>query len=175
PYNYSDEGVKRNMDEWTNSSWNVYLQVIPGTDIGLLNNNINKLVKQHSSENNKSSYFAFPMNKWHLYSDFKDGKNAGGMIEYVRLFSIIGIIILLIACVNFMNLSTARSEKRAKEVGIRKTLVSDKRSLILQFFFESTILAFIAFAFSLVFVYLLMPGFNNLVNKKVMLPVDQIY
>ena len=89
------------------------------------------------------------MNQWHLYSDFKDGKNIGGMIEYVRLFTIIAFIILLIACVNFMNLSTARSEKRAKEVGIRKTLGSGKKQLILQFFFESMILTLIAFVFLL--------------------------
>ena len=68
------------------------------------------------------------MSKWRLYSDFKDGKNTGGMIEYVRLFTIIALIILLIACVNFMNLSTARSEKRAKEVGVRKTLGSGKKT-----------------------------------------------
>ena len=72
------------------------------------------------------------------------------MIEYVRLFTIIALIILLIACVNFMNLSTARSEKRAKEVGVRKTLGSGKKQLIFQFFFESMILAFIAFVFSVV-------------------------
>ena len=76
------------------------------------------------SDKKISTYFTFPMKKWRLYSDFKDGKNTGGMIEYVRMFSIIAIIILLIACINFMNLSTARSERRAKEVGIRKTLGS---------------------------------------------------
>jgi putative ABC transport system permease protein len=85
------------------------------------------------------------MSKWRLYSDFKDGKNVGGMIEYVRLFTIIAIIILLIACINFMNLSTARSEKRAKEVGIRKTLGSEKKHLVIQFFFESIILTLISF------------------------------
>jgi len=174
PYNYSDEGVKRNMNEWTNSSWNVYLQTTPGTDIGLLNKNINTLIKQHSPENNTSTYFAFPMNKWHLYSDFKDGKNTGGMIEYVRLFSIIGIIILLIACVNFMNFSTARSEKRAKEVGIRKTLGSAKNQLILQFFLESMILVLIAFVFSLICVYILLPAFNTLTNKSLFFPVTQL-
>jgi ABC-type antimicrobial peptide transport system permease subunit len=109
------------------------------------------------------------MNKWRLYSDFKDGKNTGGMIEYVRLFSIIAIIILLIACVNFMNLSTARSERRAKEVGIRKTLGSGKRQLILQFYFESMILALIAFVVSVGIVYLLLPSFNKLVDKHLSL------
>ena len=107
-----------------------------------------------------STYFAFPMNKWHLYSDFKEGKNVGGMIEYVRLFTIIAIIILLIACVNFMNLSTARSEKRAKEVGVRKTLGSGKKQLILQFYLESIILTLIAFVLSVLAVYLLLPSFR---------------
>ena len=111
---------------------------------------INDIKKQHDPDDKKiSTYFAFPMSKWRLYSDFKDGKNTGGMIEYVRLFTIIAIIILLIACVNFMNLSTARSEKRAKEVGIRKTFGSDKKQFILQFFCESMILAFVSFVFSI--------------------------
>jgi hypothetical protein len=95
------------------------------------------------------------------------------MIEYVRLFTAIAIIILLIACVNFMNLSTARSEKRAKEVGIRKTLGSDKKQLILQFFFESMILASIAFILSIIAVYALMPSFNSLVDKKLTLDLAQ--
>ena len=113
------------------------------------------------------------MSKWRLYSDFKDGKNTGGMIEYVRMFTIIAIIILLIACVNFMNLSTARSEKRAKEVGIRKTLGSGKKQLVFQFFFESVILAFISFALSILAVYLLLPSFNSLVDKQLTLHITQ--
>ena len=173
PYDYSLEGVKNNMSEWVNSSWNVYLQTTPGTDISQLDKNINDLEKQHSSGNNNNTYFAFPMNQWHLYSDFKNGKNAGGMIEYVRLFSIIGIIILLIACVNFMNLSTARSEKRAKEVGIRKTLGSGKKQLILQFFFESTSLAIVAFVISIVAVYLLLPAFDRLVGHHFVMDFTQ--
>ncbi|MGN6542700.1 MAG: ABC transporter permease, partial [Ginsengibacter sp.] len=164
-FNYFDPDVKRSMDEWTNSSWRVYLQMAPGASIAALDKDINTLKKQHSADDKVSTYFAFPMNKWRLYSDFKDGKNVGGMIEYVRLFTIIAIIILLIACVNFMNLSTARSEKRAKEVGVRKTLGSGKRQLILQFFTESMILSFIAFILSIVAVYLLLPSFNTLVDK----------
>jgi hypothetical protein len=113
------------------------------------------------------------MNKWRLQSEFKDGKNTGGMIEYVRLFSIIAIIILLIACVNFMNLSTARSEKRAREVGVRKTLGSGKRQLIFQFFSESIILASIAFVLSLLAVYVLLPFFNDLVDKHLSLNIVQ--
>jgi ABC-type antimicrobial peptide transport system permease subunit len=164
-FNYSDPDVKKAMNEWTNSSWHVYLQTAPGANVTTLDKNINILKKQHSPDDRVSTYFAFPMNKWRLYSDFKDGKNVGGMIEYVRLFTIIAIIILLIACVNFMNLSTARSEKRAKEVGVRKTLGSGKKQLILQFFSESMILSLIAFILSVIAVYLLLPSFNTLVDK----------
>jgi ABC-type antimicrobial peptide transport system permease subunit len=173
PYNFSDENVQKNLNDWKNSFSNVFIQTIPDADLKALEKNINTLTRQHDPTDKVSTYFLHPMNKWRLYSNFKEGKNVGGMIEYVRLFTGIAFIILLIACVNFMNLSTARSEKRAKEVGIRKTLGSDKRQLILQFFLESMTLAFIAFIFSLVAVFLLLPSFNLLVNKKLILPLDQ--
>ena len=173
-FNYDNEYLKRNMTDWQNSSWDVYIQPDPGTNMSLLEKNINEIKYQHDPDDKKiSTYFAFPMNKWRLYSDFKNGKNTGGMIEYVKLFTIIALIILLIACVNFMNLSTARSEKRAKEVGIRKTLGSGKRQLVLQFFFESMILTFIAFILSIGIVYLLLPSFNILVNKHLTLDITQ--
>jgi len=173
-FNYSNDYLKQAMNNWQNSSWDVYIQPNPGTNMSLLEKNITELKYQHDPDDKKiSSYFAFPMNKWRLYSDFKNGKNTGGMIEYVKLFTIIALIILLIACVNFMNLSTARSEKRAKEVGIRKTLGSAKTQLILQFFFESMILAFIAFILSIGVVYLLLPSFNTLVNKHLSLNITQ--
>ena len=171
-FNYSDADIKQAMNEWVNSFSTVFVQTVPGADVSMLNKNINAVVKQHDPNDKVSTYFAFPMSKWRLYSDFKDGKNVGGMIEYVRLFTIIAIIILLIACVNFMNLSTARSEKRAKEVGIRKTLGSAKSQLVLQFFFESMILAFIAFIFSIISVYLLLPSFNTLVNKQLFIDLN---
>jgi len=169
-FNYSGDFEKQAMTNWTNSSWNVFVQMVPGADISLLDKNINAIKIQHDpSDKEISSYFSFPMSKWRLYSDFKDGKNVGGMIEYVRLFTIVALIILLIACVNFMNLSTARSEKRAKEVGVRKTLGSGKKQLILQFFFESIILAFIAFVLAVVTVFLILPAFNTLVDKNLSL------
>lgn len=175
-FNYGGDYLKEMMSNWRNSSWAVFVQTMPGADMKLLDKKITELKIKHDPSDKKiSSYFSFPMSKWRLYSDFKEGKNTGGMIEYVRLFCIIGIIILLIACVNFMNLSTARSEKRAKEVGIRKTLGSGKKQLVLQFFLESIILACIAFIFSLVCMYLLMPAFNMLVDKKLQLPVGTLY
>ncbi|MEP6928304.1 MAG: ABC transporter permease, partial [Ginsengibacter sp.] len=175
PFNYSNVDIKKAMMEWTSSSWLVFVQTVPGANMTLLQQKINNIKKQHDPADKKiSTYFTFPMSKWQLYSDFKDGKNTGGLIEYVRLFSIIAIIILLIACVNFMNLSTARSEKRAKEVGIRKTLGSGKKQLVLQFFFESIILAFISFVFSIIAVFCLLPSFNTLVDKHMVLDIAQL-
>ena len=174
PFNPSNEGYKRSMENWQNSSWTVFLQVKPGTDLKLLEKTINDIKYQHDADDKRiSTYFAFPFSKLRLQSEFKDGKNIGGMIEYVKLFSIIAIIILLIACVNFMNLSTARSEKRAREVGVRKTLGSGRRQLIFQFFSESIILAFIAFVLSICTVYVLLPFFNHLVDKDLVLDITK--
>ena len=171
-FNFSGDYLKRAVTNWKNSSWSVYINVNDGANMKAVEKKINDIKHSHDEGDKKiSTYFAFPMNKWRLYSDFKDGKNTGGMIEYVRLFTIIAFIILLIACVNFMNLSTARSEKRAKEVGVRKTLGSDKRQLVLQFFLESVILAFIAFIFAIAAVYLLLPSFNTLVSKNLSLDI----
>lgn len=174
PFNPSDEGYKRSMENWQNSSWTVFVQVKRGTDLKLLEKTINDIKYKHDADDKRiSTYFAFPFSKLRLQSEFKDGKNIGGMIEYVKLFSIIAIIILLIACVNFMNLSTARSEKRAREVGVRKTLGSGKRQLIFQFFSESIILAFIAFVLSIGTVYVLLPFFNQLVDKDLVLDITK--
>lgn len=175
-FNYSNDNLKRAMNDWQNSSWDVFIQVNPGTNMKQLDKRITETKIKHDPTDKKiSSYFSFPMSKWRLYNDFKNGKNTGGMIEYVTLFTIIALIILLIACVNFMNLSTARSEKRAKEVGVRKTLGSGKKQLVLQFFFESMILAFIAFILSIAAVYLLLPSFNTLVGKHLYLHPGQPY
>src|SRR5450432_3674231 len=96
----------------------------------------------------KPVVFLHSMSKWHLFSEFKNGKNAGGRIVYVWLFGIIGSFVLLLACINFMNLSTARSEKRAREVGIRKAIGSLRQQLIGQFYMESILVAFLAFLFA---------------------------
>jgi predicted permease len=174
PFNPSSENYKRSMENWQNSSWTVFIQTKPGADLKAIEKTINDIKYQHDGNDKKiSTYFAFPFSKLRLEGEFKDGKNVGGMIEYVRLFSIIAIIILLIACVNFMNLSTARSEKRAREVGVRKTLGSGKRQLIFQFFSESIILAAIAFVLSILAVYLLLPAFNGLVDKNLTLNITQ--
>jgi len=169
-FNYNNPDTKASMNEWVNSSWNVFIQTAANADTASLNKAITQVKRSHGHDK-ISSYFVFPMSHWHLYNDFENGKNTGGMIEYVRLFSIIALIILLIACINFMNLSTARSEKRAKEVGIRKTLGSNKKQLIFQFYSESFILTFISFVLAIIAVALLLPSFNLMVGKQLSLNV----
>lgn len=172
PFNYADSSSKKLMNEWYNSSWSVYVQVAPGANVATAQKVVDDVKHAHAPNDKISTYFLFPMSKWRLYSDFKDGKNIGGMIANVRLFSIIAIIILLIACINFMNLSTARSEKRSKEVGIRKTLGSDRKQLMWQFLFESIILTIISFGIAILAVLLLLPAFNLMVGKHLSLQLN---
>jgi len=112
------------------------------------------------------------MSRWHLYLKFVNGINAGGRIQFVWLLGTIGMFVLLLACINFMNLSTARSERRAKEVGIRKAIGSGKGQLIGQFFSESLLAAALAFVFSLLLLQLALPFFNEIADKKMTLPWD---
>lgn len=114
--------------------------------------------------------FLHPMSKWHLYSNFKNGINTGGRVDNVWLFATIGIFVLVLACINFMNLSTARSEKRAKEVGIRKAVGSVRKQLITQFFSESMLIASLSFILSVLLVFLILPYFNSVADKKISLP-----
>ena len=110
------------------------------------------------------------MNNWHLYSDFKNGINTGGDIQYVWLFGVIGVFVLLLACINFMNLSTARSEKRAKEVGIRKSVGSVRSQLIAQFYCESLVIAVFSFLLAILIVQLCLPFFNDVAAKTISMP-----
>ncbi len=112
-----------------------------------------------------------PMSRWHLYSDYKQGVLQNGPIQLVRFIGAIGIFVLLLACINFMNLSTARSEKRAKEVGIRKTLGSKRKQLIGQFFAESFLVVIISFVLALLFVFSALPWFNQISQKNMDLPL----
>ncbi len=114
----------------------------------------------------KPALFLQPMNKWRLYDEFKGGINTGGRIQYVWLFGIIGLFVLLLACINFMNLSTARSEKRAREVGIRKAIGSLRSQLIYQFFSESLLCVMLAFAISLLLAQLSLSFFNEVADKQ---------
>jgi ABC-type antimicrobial peptide transport system permease subunit len=111
-----------------------------------------------------------PVQNWHLYGRYENGKETGGFVEYVRMFGIIGILVLLIACINFVNITTARSEKRAREVGIRKAIGSRKKDLVYQFLTESFLLTIIAFLLSLFLVRLSLPALNRLTGAGIRIP-----
>jgi ABC-type antimicrobial peptide transport system permease subunit len=119
---------------------------------------------------NHVTMFLHPMNRWHLYSEFRDGNPDTGRIRYVQLFGLIGVLVLLLACINFMNLSTARSERRAKEVGIRKVVGSVRSQLIGQFYTESLFVALLALGIALGLVESALPFFNQLAEANISIP-----
>ncbi len=161
--------LKSNTNPWRCNCYTSYAQVADNADMNKVSAKIKdvKIKKVNKDEVfHKPQLFLFPISKWHLYSEFKNGINTGGRIQYVWLFGIIGVFVLLLACINFMNLSTARSEKRAKEVGIRKSIGSLRLQLIFQFFCESLLVVALAYVLSLVLVFLALPFFNDVSGKK---------
>jgi ABC-type antimicrobial peptide transport system permease subunit len=172
-YLITNKWIKKMNDPWDSNFTQTFVQIADNADMDkvsakIVNVKFNKL-KTEDDRKYKPEVFLHPMSKWHLYSEFKNGKNVGGRIEFVWLFGIIGVFVLLLACINFMNLSTARSEKRAKEVGIRKSIGSMRAQLIGQFFSESLVVALIAFVVSLLLVQLTLPMFNEVADKKLTL------
>jgi putative ABC transport system permease protein len=135
-------------------------------------------VIEHTEKGNMNAMNSYvtlqPMDRWHLYSNYVNGKDTAGFLDYVNMFTIIGVLVLLIACINFINLTTARSEKRAKEVGVRKAIGSRRKDLVIQFLLESFLLTLIAALFSLVFVALALNPFNALTGSKIGLPVSSV-
>ncbi len=173
PFNPSSPEIVRASNEWVNCGNRIFFKTKEGANTAALEKKVLQLIKEKAPSENpttRGSITLHPMSKWRLYEEFRDGKNTGGRIQYVNLFVWIAIVILIIACVNFMNLSTARSEKRAKEVGIRKTLGSQKQQLVLQFLAESILLAFIAFLLAVLMVYLFLPSFSRLLNIEISIP-----
>lgn len=162
-------------NNWGSNSVQTYVQLKPNTSEALANVKIKDITRKHSNGLEDEEVFLHPISKWHLYSDFENGKISGGRITIVRLFGIIAAFILLIACINFMNLSTARSEKRAKEVGIRKVAGANRGLLISQFIGESLVISLIAALLAFLLVYLCLPSFDTLVGKKLVLPYNSIY
>ncbi len=152
---------------WDENSFQAFVQLQEGVDFSKISAKIKdrRMVRENPPKY-KPEFFVFPMTRWHLYSDFKNGVNTGGLIQFVWMFGITGLFVLLLACINFMNLSTARSEKRAREVGIRKSIGSVRLQLIVQFLSESLLVAFIAFCFALLLAQLTLPFFNAVAGKQ---------
>ncbi len=155
--------------KWENNCLSTYVELKPGANLANINKQMYDFV-QKKAPTSTGRVFLFGMNDWHLYDDFQNGKQTGGgQIEYVRLFSIIAWVILLIACINFMNLATARSEKRAREVGVRKVLGAGKKRLISQFIGEALLMAFLSAAAAVIIMSFTLSAFNILVQKNLSL------
>lgn len=165
--------IQKMEDPWGSNFTQTFAQLNENADLETVSTRIKdvKINQQGEEERRyKAVVFLHPMNKWHLYSDFKAGVNTGGRIDNVWLFGITGIFVLLLACINFMNLSTARSEKRSKEVGIRKSIGSARGQLITQFFSESIMIALFAFVLAIGLGFLALPPFNTIAGKTISIP-----
>ncbi|MCA0397748.1 MAG: ABC transporter permease [Bacteroidetes bacterium] len=168
-YVAGEKWVKDAETEWMNHSWQLFVEMAPGTDMAAVSKKIRYMSRKHAKEGDEA-LLILPMSQWHLYSEFKNGVQVGGRITFVWLFAIIGVFVLLLACINFMNLSTARSEKRAREVGVRKAIGSQRRQLVYQFLAESVVMSWFAFLLAVLFVLLALPFFNNISQKDMHIP-----
>jgi len=168
-YLTSEDWLKGAQTQWENHSFQLYVEKSDNADFDALTKRLENITRQYAKDGNEHLVFQ-PMDRWRLYSEFENGKLKGGRISYVWMFGIIGVFVLLLACINFMNLSTARSEKRAKEVGIRKAIGSIRKQLIVQFLSESVMMAVMAFVLSIGLVLAFLPFFNSMADKDMHIP-----
>ena len=156
--------------KWSNFCINTFVELKPGTNAATLNKKLYPYFESKMGGGPATSHpFLFPMKDWHLHDQFENGQQTGGGIRYVHLFSAIAWIILFIACINFMNLSTARSEKRAREVGVRKVLGAEKSNLVVQFIGEALLMSALSTIAAVIISSLALPAFNWLVQKDLSL------
>ncbi|HTI59877.1 ABC transporter permease [Mucilaginibacter sp.] len=181
PFSYleqTQDWVKRSRaGSFDNNGFQQFIKLKPGTSYAQVAAKIRDIEKNGEPRNTNaknSSVIIQPLKDWHLYNEYKNGVANSGFIDYVRIFSLIGVLVLLIAGINFVNLSTARSEKRAKEVGVRKAIGSQRKDLIFQFLTESTLITVISFFFCLLFVQLALPAFNLLASTSISVPFGNV-
>ena len=165
PFEIYKDLVGRESLHWGNFGCNTFVTLKPGTDANVVTKKIsNFLVKK--AKDSKMTLFLIPFSSYYLHSDYEDGLQNGGRIEYVKLFSLIGVFILIIACINFMNLSTAKASRRIKEVGVKKVIGASRKNLVYQYLGESLFLTFISMLIALLIVDLLIPKFNEITGKN---------
>ena len=153
---------------WNNTGPHNFILLKEGTDLEAFNKKISGVIKRNGGDTSRTA-FAMRFSDNYLHNTFSHGSRLGGKIEYVRLFSLIAIFILAIACINFMNLSTAKASGRLKEVGIKKVVGAGRRQLIFQFLGESVLLTLLAVLIAMAIVWLLLPQFNRLTGKQLSL------
>ena len=160
-----------------NNNLQIFVKLKPGVSYAQVAPKIRNI--EHTEKGNinaMNSYVTLqPMKRWHLYSNYVNGQDTAGFLKYVKMFSIIGLLVLIIACINFINLTTARSEKRAKEVGVRKAIGSLRKDLVIQFLMEAFLLTAIAFVFAILLAWISLPAFNTLTESHIYFPFDNIY
>ncbi|PSL48017.1 FtsX-like permease family protein [Chitinophaga niastensis] len=173
-FNYSLFLEKRpELLQWGNNDPSTYVIVKNGTNIDLLNNKMKGFVQQKDKDA-ASSLFLTRFSDRYLHGNYENGVQAGGRITYVKLFSIIAILILMIACINFMNLSTAKASRRMKEIGIKKVMGASRGGLILQYLGESTLMAFLSLFVAIILIFFLLPVFNEIAGKQLSLHVNSM-
>ncbi len=169
----SSEANRKTLNNWESYSFQCFVLMRNEALFQQAEPKIKHVLYENASNDGKAvkpEGLLFPMKKWHLYGTFKDGINTGGQIKFVWMFGIIGIFVLLLACINFTNLSTARSEKRSKEVGVRKVMGSARQQLVAQFLSESLLMVMIGFSLALAMAAFLLRWFNALADKKMTIP-----
>lgn len=168
--------IKQTMngeENWDNHNIRTFIQLRPGADEAAVAAKIERVAAQNGKESGGIRLSLHPARDWYLRNNFKEGKNAGGKITYVNIFSLVAVFVLLIACINFMNLSTAQATQRAKEVGVRKSIGGNKASLLRQFLGESLLVTVVAGALALLLVTLVLPAINSLLQRDLRLPVNE--
>ncbi len=172
-YVTTERWIQESRNEWDNNAFQLFVQLADQVDPDVVNRKIATMKQANVAPEDKklnTVLFLFRMRDWHLRDHWDGDKQTGGLIEYVRLFGTVGIFVLALACINFMNLSTARSERRAKEVGIRKSIGSLRSQLIGQFYSESLLVVLFSFILSLGLVQVVLPWFNQVAAKEMSMP-----
>jgi putative ABC transport system permease protein len=159
---------------WGNNSVFTWVLLTPGTTLEETNAQIKDVVRKHYAEGKHIDVFLHPLTKMRLYSRFENGVEAGGRIEIINMLGVLGIVLLVIAAINFVNLSTARAQRRAKEVAVRKVTGAIRTSLVVQFLCESVLITAVAGVLSVIAAFLLLSSFNNLIGKTLTLPLSSV-
>ncbi|PHN06760.1 ABC transporter permease [Flavilitoribacter nigricans] len=164
--------VRQACTDWGMNGFTLFVRLAPQISYEEIAPKIENLLTQNSpkTRDTKQKLSMQAMQNWHLYGKYENGKAVGGYIEYIRIFGLIGFLVLLIACINFINLATARSSHRAKEVGVRKAIGSKRKHLIFQFLTESFFLTSCSFGIALLMVYLALIPFNSLLGSQITMP-----
>lgn len=165
PFQFFWDENKNWLDQWDNNNIRTYVMLRSGTDVVAFGNKFKNEVKEHVEKTNVE-LFVYPFGETYLRGNFENGKQSGGRIEYVRIFFIVAVFVLVIACINFMNLATAQASKRAKEVGLRKVIGAFPAQLFRQFMGESFLTVIMSAGVAVVLVLILLPGFNELAGKN---------